>query len=317
MRVLVTGSAGFIGRTTTESLARAGFEVTGVDRVAGHRSGQAAVELELDIADPTLLRAVGRGDFEAVIHLAAIVDTTSRDRRLMVRENTEKALELATAAGRGGATLLAASSFAVYGAVEGRTAIREGEELDGRCSGPLTPYAESKLLLERGLGEVLEGAPFWAALRFTNVFGPCEERKGAMASMAWKVAAASAAGSRIELFDDTLDAARDYVPVAVVAERLRAMIPGDGEPGVYNMGSGTAVSFAELLDWCRARSPRDPEVALVPNPHVGAYQYWTCADMQRWGSQFGDREQDGALSRDQLRAAVERLVDRLGREGRC
>lgn len=308
-RVLVTGAAGFIGRATVATLSRGGHQVTGVDRVAGHRSGFAAEEMTLDFADPKLLRGIESGEFDAVVHLAAIVDTTSRDRDLMLRENTEKAIELASRARRGGAAFISASSFSVYGRIEGRHAASEGEESGRRCSGPLNPYAESKLLLDQALTETLDGAPFWAALRFTNVFGAGEERKGAMASMAYKVARASALGKPLELFDDTLDAARDYIPVEVVAERIGLMLAG-GPSGIYNMGSGTAVTFASLLEWCRSRAPRDSDLALIANPYAGAYQYWTCADMGRWRSRFAP-EAPATIGEPDLRRAIEQLVDQL------
>ena len=310
-RVLITGAAGFIGCATSAMFARAGFEVTGVDRVSRDRCGGAPPQLTLDFADRDLLRRVGSGEFDVVVHLAAVVDTTCRDRDLMLHENTEKAIDLAVQARRGGASFLSASSFGVYGKVERRRAVKEGEERGGTCSGPLNPYAESKLLLEDALAEVLDGATFWAALRFTNVFGTGEEHKGAMASMAYKLARASARGSAIALFDDTLDAARDYIPVGVVTARLRLMLASDGTPGIYNMGSSTPVSFADLLEWCRSRAGREPDVALVPNPHPERYQYWTSADMGRWRSEYAAGDASATIPRHVLRRAVERLVDAM------
>jgi ADP-L-glycero-D-manno-heptose 6-epimerase len=309
-RVLLTGSAGFIGRATVETLSRAGFEVTGVDRVAGHRCGAAATELTLDFGDRALLSQVEAGRYDAVVHLAAIVDTTARDRAVMRHENTDKPLELATRARRGGASFVCASSFSVYGRIADRRPIAEGEERGEACSGPLNAYAESKLLLDQALSESLDGEPFWAALRLTNVFGRGEERKGPMASMAHKLARACAAGEPVLLFEDTLDAARDYVPVEAVAQRIARALGGPGAPGVYNLGSGTAVSFAELLEWCRVRAPHHSELVLAPNPVADAYQYWTCADMRRWESEFADGA-DARISKPQVRAAVERLVDRF------
>src|SRR4029077_13162845 len=124
---------------------------------------------------------------------------------------------------------------------------------------------------------------------YTNVFGLWEGHKGPMASMIYQMLAAAIEDRPVKLFSDTLGACRDYVPVRVVAERIRRMIEHRGTSGVYNIGSGVALSFATLLEWCTPLSSRTRlTVQLEKNPYVDSYQYWTCADTEKWTSVFGD-----------------------------
>jgi ADP-L-glycero-D-manno-heptose 6-epimerase len=91
----------------------------------------------------------------------------------------------------------------------------------------------------------------------------------------------AAAGGPVRVFADTLTAARDYIPVEVVAEVVVRLLEVPVPSRVYNLGAGHAVSFAQLLQWCaRWHQEWGPlRVELVPNPVTNAYQYFTCADM--------------------------------------
>jgi ADP-L-glycero-D-manno-heptose 6-epimerase len=286
VRVLVTGSAGFIGRHVADALEREGWTVVGVDLRADGA----------DFAADTVLGEVEDGGFRAVVHQAAIVDTLCRDRALMVRENSEKALLLAEAARLGGASFVYASSASVYG-----TPARPV---------PLNPYAESKLALDHGMLARRRGrGPFWAGLRYTNVFGPGEGHKGRMASMVHQLLERTAAGQPLELFDDTLDAARDWMPVGAVADRIARMLAAEGPSGIYDMGSGVPVSFGRLVNWCEELAGERLELRLIPNPHSDSYQYWTRADPQPWDDAFG--EPLAVLGEDEVRAAAGALYAHL------
>jgi ADP-L-glycero-D-manno-heptose 6-epimerase len=279
--VLVTGSAGFIGSHLAAACCAAGWPVTAVDRrSAGPGTGTRTEEIRADAADPSILARVRRGEFAAVLHQAAVSDTLEERWDVLEEANVAVPLALARACAASGSRFIYASSGSVYGAIRSRVPVPEHAAGDPRwCSGPRNLYAKSKLLLERRIGELGGDLP-WVGLRYTNVFGTGEEHKGRMASIISQLLRRAAHGQRIELFSDTLLAARDYLPVAALAgtvlELLRQPVPA----GAYNLGAGHAISFAELLGWCAGlRSDGRIELRLTPNPIPGRYQYWTCADM--------------------------------------
>ncbi|MFJ2478565.1 NAD-dependent epimerase/dehydratase family protein [Streptomyces sp. NPDC087659] len=283
--VLVTGAAGFIGRHTVTAFHRAGYQVTAVDlRPAPSHLARTARWRRSGFAAPELLTEVAAGRYETVIHQGGISDTRVPASPELDETNTLGPLRLADACRRGGARLVYASSHSVYGTLRERVPVAEDTDEDrARCSGPLNPYAASKLALDRQMRDQYGAGLRWVGLRYTNVFGPDETDKGPMASILSQLLRQAARTGRVRIFDNSLTAARDYIPVEAVAATLVLLARQPVPAGVYNLGAGCAVSFAEVAQWC-ARLYRESggeplEVELVPNPAPAAYQYFTCADM--------------------------------------
>ncbi|MFI9788632.1 NAD-dependent epimerase/dehydratase family protein [Kitasatospora sp. NPDC051984] len=286
-RVLVTGAAGFIGRHTVTAFHHAGHKVTAVDLrpTPTHLAG-AARWRRGDFADPALLAEIAAGRFTTVVHQAGNSDTRAPAGPDLDETNTLGPLRLANACRIGGARLIYASSHSVYGTLHHRTPIAENADTDPSCcSGPLNPYAASKLALDQQMRTRHATGLDWIGLRYTNVFGPDETDKGPMASILSQLLRQAANTGRIRVFDDSLTAARDYIPVETVATTIvqlattRPSVPA----AVYNLGTGIAVSFADIAQRC-ARLHREAtgytlHLELVPNPVTAAYQYFTCADM--------------------------------------
>ncbi|GHF28413.1 hypothetical protein GCM10010218_06920 [Streptomyces mashuensis] len=283
--VLVTGAAGFVGRHTVEAFHRAGFRVTAVDlRPAPVPLMRAARWERADYADAALLAQVAAGRFGTVVHLATAGDEAAGPAEAALTGPAR----LADACAAGGARLLYASSYAVYGVQHRQEPLPEDAEDDRtRCSGPLGSYARSLLALDRHMRARHATGLDWAGLRCTHVFGPDEQDKGLAASFLSRLVRAAASRGRVRLYDDTLTAARDHLPVGTVTETLvlLARRPEPVPPDVYNLGSGHPVSFAELLQWC-ARARREAgggalEVDLVANPAAATYRHYTCAGTTR------------------------------------
>lgn len=218
--VLVTGSAGFIGRHIVAACSRSGWAVTAVDRRDQRMHDGRAETIREDAAAPSLLDRVRDGEFAAVVHQAAITDTLADDTHLVVQENVCVPWRLAQACADSGTVFVYASSSSVYGNTAARRPIAE-TDVDNRsvCSGPLNLYAVSKLALDRAMSGRNDHLS-WVGLRYTNVFGAGEEPKGSMASILSQVLRRAARRERIDLFDDTLHACRDYLPVAALTETV-------------------------------------------------------------------------------------------------
>lgn len=294
--VLVTGAAGFIGRHTVAAFHRAGRQVTAVDLrpAPDHLARKARWQLG-DFASPALLAEIAAGRYATVVHQAGISDTRAPAGPELDETNTLGPLRLADACRTGGARLIYASSHSVYGTLHYRTPIAEDADTDpSRCSGPLNPYAASKLALDQQMRARHGTGLDWVGLRYTNVFGPDEADKGPMASILSQLLRQAARTGQIRVFDDSLTAARDYIPVETVTATIVQLAR---QPpvlaGVYNFGGGYAVSFADVVQWCarlhREATGRPLLAELVPNPDTAAYQYFTCADMTALDKALPDR----------------------------
>ncbi|WP_082456788.1 MULTISPECIES: NAD-dependent epimerase/dehydratase family protein [Frankia] len=279
--VLVTGAAGFIGGHLAAACHADGWEVTAVDRRAAGPLAEGAVPIiQADAADPALLIRIRSGEFAAVLHQAAVSNTLADRWDLLQDVNVDVPLQLAGACEVSATRFVYASSSSVYGSVFRRVPVPE-QAVDDRAltSGPLNLYARSKLLLDQRM-QRFTGRMSWTGLRYTNVFGPNEDHKGAMASILWQLLHATACGRRIDLFSDTLLAERDFLPVASLVDTVLHLLRSSIPSGVYNLGAGHAISFATILGWCAGlRDGGMVDLRLVPNPIPDRYQYWTCADM--------------------------------------
>lgn len=285
-RVLVTGAAGFIGRHTAAAFQRAGHRVTALDlRPVPEDLAAPAERRHTTFTAGTVLAEIAAGRYETVVHQAGISDTRTAAGPELDHTNTHGVLRLADACRTGGARLIYASSHSVYGTPRERKPVPEdADTAPGRCSGPLNPYAASKLALDRRMRSRYGTGLDWVGLRYTNVFGPDETDKGPMASILSQLLRSAANTGEVRLFDDSLTAARDYIPVEVVADTILGLTRRRVPAMVYNLGAGFAVTFAEIAQWCallrrEAGAGAPLRVTLVPNPAPAAYQYYTCADM--------------------------------------
>lgn len=293
--MLVTGAAGFIGRHTVAAFHRAGYRVTALDlRPAPGHLARAARWRRDDFAAPGPLAAVSAGQYETVVHQAGISDTRVPASPELEETNILGPLRLAAACRTGGARLIYASSHSVYGTLHERSPIAEDADSDrGRCSGPLNPYASSKLALDEQMRALYSTGLDWVGLRYTNVFGPDETDKGPMASILSQLLRQAARTGQVQIYDDSLTAARDYIPVETIAATLVGLAQQPVTAAVYNLGAGFAVSFADVVQWCarlhREADGRPLNMEMTHNPVAAAYQYFTCADMTTLDKALPDR----------------------------
>ncbi|GJQ29300.1 MAG: ADP-L-glycero-D-manno-heptose-6-epimerase [Phycisphaerae bacterium] len=306
---IVTGGAGFIGANLVAELLHR-QPVAHVVVIDNFRSGSvenimaACARRSVGAFAGTILpcstaaldwdMVLERYEPSVVFHLGAITDTTLNDEAEMFRENLggfERLLALVGESRRHGCPvrLVYASSAGTYGAPP-QAATREPFP-ESAAGQPRNVYGMSKWLMEaahRRAAERDEALPV-IGLRYFNVFGPGEARKGAMASMIYKLARRLLDGQPPRLFADGSQA-RDQVAVADVVEctlaagGLAGGLARPPKPGVYNVGSGRAVSFNQIVDCLREALGIPPdrlptEYFEMPASVRAYYQDYTRADI--------------------------------------
>lgn len=309
---IVTGGAGFVGANLVAALLamkprprvlvvdsfRSGTFANIVEacerRGAGVFDGAVLPSSTADIDFEELLEWWAA---DALFHLGAITDTTVSDEFLMLRENVEGFGDMLAACDKAKTRLVYASSAATYGTPP-QTAARKPFPLSA-AGKPNNIYGFSKWLMEceharftEHMKKRRDRAPAVVGLRYFNVFGPGEARKGKMASMVYQLAQQVIAGKRPRLFIDGSQA-RDQVYIDDVVDcTMAAGGLGKKKPksGVYNLGSGVATSFNEMADAIRGAlgAPAlETDYFDMPESIREFYQDYTCADMTETAKGLG------------------------------
>jgi ADP-L-glycero-D-manno-heptose 6-epimerase len=292
---LVTGGAGFIGSNLVAALAARGEEVLVVDRL---REGQPGREKWRNLAKhaiagllpPEAIReALATPGLRAVIHMGAISATTATDGDLVAATNLSLPLLLWEHCATRGLPFLYASSAATYG--DG--ALGFAEEAPLAALRPLNLYGWSKLAFDRRVTDLLArgrpAPPQWAGLRFFNVYGPNEYHKGRMASVVFHKFAEVAGGGPARLFRSDRpgiadgEQKRDFVHVDDCVRVMLWLLENPTVSGLFNVGSGQARSFLDLVRAMFAAMGRNDRIEFVEMPADlrGKYQYFTEAPLGR------------------------------------
>lgn len=260
MRTLVTGSAGFIGSHVVAALGERGHEVVGVDP----RSSS-----PISFED-----AVRGGGVERVVHLGAITSTLEADEHLLRRVNVELSQRIWRWCTDEDVPLVYASSAAVYGVG------LDGFAEDAAC-GPLNGYARSKLAFDEWALAQKDGPPTWAGCRYFNVYGPGEDHKGAMASLASKAHQDIGVGRPTRLFRWGRQL-RDLVWVGDVVDATLWLLEASVR-GVFNVGTGRAAAFEDVISAVWRREGLEPRIEWIDMPPElrDRYQSYTRADVRK------------------------------------
>jgi ADP-L-glycero-D-manno-heptose 6-epimerase len=279
-RILITGGAGFIGSNLAATLIkRPNTDVLIADDFSsGDWRNLIHVDCEVraaDCDDFDLLDEIAAGGFTAVMHQAAITDTTVMDQRLMVEVNTNAFASILEASAKSGTRVVYASSAGTYGNSAAPNRIGSGEE-------PENIYGFSKLAMDRVAARWYEKHPASiVGLRYFNVYGPGEhhknEREGnKTASMILQMYQRAKAGEQLRLFKHG-EQMRDFVYIRdVIAANLAALEAP--RSGVCNVGSGRARSFNDIVENLGKQLGQSFDVEYIDNPFT-FYQMHTEADL--------------------------------------
>ncbi|MGA8864396.1 MAG: ADP-glyceromanno-heptose 6-epimerase [Gallionella sp.] len=332
MYYIITGAAGFIGSNLVKALNQRGENnIIVVDNLKNADKFRNLVDCEIaDYLDKEdLLGKLQDGFFDglvaAVLHQGACSDTMETDGRYMMANNYQYTLDLLNYCQNEEVPFLYASSASVYG---GSSVFKESHEFEA----PLNVYAYSKFLFDQIVRRRWHKRTAQVVgLRYFNVYGPREQHKGRMASVAYHFFNQYKAEGRVKLFEGCDGYAnggqlRDFISIEDVVKVNMYFLDNPSKSGIFNLGTGQAQSFNEVavatINTLRIADSK-PVLSLVemqkqglityiPFPEAlrGKYQSYTQADIgalrnSGYSAEFLSVEQGVARYVEQmLKAAV-------------
>jgi len=300
-RIVVTGAAGFIGSNIVRGLNLRGIDdIIAVDDLSHGEKFRNLADLQIsDYVDAGYFYdAFAEGLFgqvEAVFHEGACSDTMEIDGKYMMENNYRTSYGLFEACQKHRTRLLYASSAATYG---GSEKFLESPEFER----PLNVYGWSKLLFDqrmrRELGIGFSRAQYQVAgFRYFNVYGPREQHKGRMASVAYHQFNQFREHGHVRLFGEyggygPGNQKRDFIYIDDVVAVNLWFFDNNKQSGIFNLGSGFAQSFNDVatsvVNTLRGADTLSTDQAVelelikyIPFPEAlrGKYQCHTEADL--------------------------------------
>jgi ADP-L-glycero-D-manno-heptose 6-epimerase len=295
--IVITGGAGFIGSNLVAALEERGeHDLVVCDRLGSDGKWRNIGKRELSAIVPPealldFLDDHGR-EINSLFHLGAISATTERDADLIAATNFTLSQRLWEWAAATETRFIYASSAATYG--DGEAGFDDDFSVAALARlRPLNAYGWSKHLFDRRVARLLEHhgqrPAQWAGLKFFNVYGPNEYHKGAMQSVAVQIYRRAASGEAARLFRSHRDGIpdggqkRDFIYVRDAVDMMLWLYDHAAVNGLFNIGSGTARSFADLAHAVFRAIGREPRIDYVETPAEirDKYQYFTEARMDR------------------------------------
>jgi ADP-L-glycero-D-manno-heptose 6-epimerase len=300
--ILLTGAAGFIGSYLLGYLNNKGFsniiivdDFSEEDKWFNFDSKQFIAKIEREKLFDWLAKENPQIDF--VFHLGARTDTTEFDYSIHERLNLEYSKSIWNYCSERNIPLVYASSAATYGS--GEFGYKDSHDILDKLQ-PLNPYGVSKNEFDKWIvnetrSREMGGLPFWAGLKFFNVYGPNEYHKGRMASVIFHSFKQIKSTGKVKLFKshriDFKDGEqlRDFIYVEDVAkvcfwlmDRVDTFQKGINS-GLYNLGTGKARTFNDLVKATFAGMEKKPVIEYIDMPEDirDKYQYFTEADMAK------------------------------------
>ena len=292
--LLVTGGAGFIGSNLIAGLNEVGRTDIVVNDALGNTGkwrnlGKRQVA---DVVPPGELSGWLDGrKLDAVVHLGAISDTTATDGDLVLATNFRLSLRLLDWCTATRTPFLYASSAATYGAGT------EGFDDEWSLAAlqrlrPMNLYGFSKHLFDLAVvdrfAKRAKLPPQWVGLKFFNVFGPNEYHKGEMTSLIGKRFEDAKAGKPVHLFKSHRggigdgEQKRDFIYVDDAVAVMRWLLDTPAVSGIFNVGTGKARSFRDLIAAMFRALGHAPNIEYVDMPPTirDQYQYFTQAKVE-------------------------------------
>ncbi|NBV16346.1 ADP-glyceromanno-heptose 6-epimerase [Janthinobacterium sp.] len=303
MYIVVTGAAGLIGSNIVKQLnARGHRHIIAVDNLTRGDKFRNLVDCDIsDYIDKTeflgkLASGIYDGKIRAVFHQGACSDTMETDGKYMMENNFRYSLALLDYCQAQKVPFMYASSASVYG---GGSIFKEEREFEK----PLNVYGYSKFLFDQIVRERMDSLTAQVVgFRYFNVYGPREEHKGRMASVAFHHYHQYREHGKVKLFegrDGYVDGGqlRDFVSVEDVVKVNLWFLDHPEQSGIFNLGTGQSQPFNDIaiasVNTCREMESLAPlsreemvaqgilEYIKFPDALIGKYQSFTQADISR------------------------------------
>jgi ADP-L-glycero-D-manno-heptose 6-epimerase len=291
--ILLTGAAGFIGSYLLGYLNEKGYDqiiISDDFSLASKKNNYEGKNFIQAVERDELFTWLAANNVqpEFVFHLGARTDTTEFDYAVLERLNLEYSKLIWNYCTQHSVPLVYASSAATYG--DGKLGYSDDHEIVDDLQ-PLNPYGVSKNEFDKWvLGRrASQQPPFWAGLKFFNVYGPNEYHKGRMASVVLHAFKQAKESGQVRLFRSHKDGykdgeqLRDFIFVKDVAEICFWLMQNKTDSGLYNVGTGKARTFNDLVYAVFSALETSPAIDYIDTPEDirDKYQYFTEADMHK------------------------------------
>ncbi len=289
--IVITGAAGFIGSVLTGRLIEKGFEnLCVVDDFSSDEKNK-------NLINKKILQLIERDDFfewfdknkdevTFILHIGARTDTIEFNVAVFDILNLNYSKQVWERCAEYNIPLIYASSAATYGM--GEYGYNDDHAIVNKLK-PLNPYGESKNDFDKWALKQTKTPPFWAGLKFFNVYGPNEYHKGRMASVIFHAFHQIKNTGKVKLFRshnpefNDGEQLRDFVYVKDVVDVILFLMKTKPASGLYNSGTGTARSFVDLATATFAALGLEPVIEFIDTPEDirDKYQYFTEANMDK------------------------------------
>jgi len=289
--IIVTGAAGFIGSVLVgklNSLDKSNLIL--VDDFSNDEKNK-------NLYNKQFTQQIDRSEFidwfmknaESVsefYHIGARTDTTEFNVEIFNELNLNYTKDLWNICTDNSIPFVYASSAATYGM--GEFGFEDNHDIIDDLV-PLNPYGESKNDFDKWALKQKSHPPFWAGFKFFNVYGPNEFHKSRMASVIFHAVNQISVTNGMKLFKSHNpkykdgEQLRDFVYVKDVVEVLAFMMESKKQSGIYNLGSGKARTFKDLVEATFSAMNIKSNISYIATPIDirDKYQYFTEADMQK------------------------------------
>lgn len=289
--IIVTGAAGFIGSNMVSKLNAEGYadlilvdDFTKKEKLPNLEGKTYKEQIHRDAFFEWLNKNGKKIEF--AIHLGARTDTTEFNEKVFEKLNTGYSKTMWELCTKFKIPLIYASSAATYGI--GELGYYDSHDIVNDLK-PLNPYGVSKNDFDKWVLTQKKTPPFWAGIKFFNVYGPNEYHKGRMASVIYHAFKQIGDTGKMKLFrshnPDFRDGEqkRDFIYVKDVVDVLLYFMINEVNSGIYNLGTGKARTFLDLAQatFTAMGIPENIEFIDTPEDIRDKYQYFTEAQMTK------------------------------------
>ncbi len=289
--IVITGAAGFIGSNIITSLNERNYkDIVLVDDFSNKEKAQNYEKKQfselVDRSELTGWLEEHHKFVQIVLHMGARTDTAEFNWDTFVGLNLDYSKRIWEQCVEFGLPLIYASSAATYGL--GELGYDDDHEIVPALK-PLNPYGRSKNEFDKWVLQQVRRPFFWAGLKFYNVYGPNEYHKGRMASVVYQAYNQIKDTGKMKLFRSHHpefadgEQARDFVYIRDVVDVIIHMMEYRNMSGLFNVGSGNANTFLDLVRFTFAAMEMKPEISFIDTPEDirDKYQYFTEANIEK------------------------------------